>query len=97
MSHFKIQNIYNEKFEDRDDGLRIYNNGLASYSVKLDKSTNLWSIEAVSGTLPAPLREKRFTNPRFAIVELKNHADRLPERQAVYRKLKKGESPEVEE
>lgn len=92
---FKIKNIYNERFEDRDDGLRVYNNGLATYKVTLDKSKNLWYIDSDDGTIPAPLRQKYFTNPRFAIVELKNHADRLPERQEVYRKIK--ESREIKE
>lgn len=85
---FKIKNIYNERFEDRDDGLRVYNNGLASYKISLDKSKNLWYIESDSGTIPAPLRQRYFTNPRFAIVELKNHADKLPERQEQVRKAK---------
>lgn len=83
-------NIYDAPYEELEDGVKIYDNGLAKYKIVCQRTgSGLWTIEAIGGVLPAPLRQQWFTSPRLAAIALKNHADRLPERQALYRKSKK--------
>ncbi len=71
------------------EGLRVVSTEKSSFRITLDRSTSLWSIQTEAGPLPAPLREKRYTNHSYAYKDIKNYLDGHSERSLVYSNKKK--------
>lgn len=83
-------NIYNDDYTLHQDGVREYDNGITKYKIVLDRNNGLWTIQNDDG-VPAPLRQTSYTSPRYAVIALKNYANKAPLRRETYKKLKKSE------
>ena len=76
-------------YAEQGEGFRVVLAGNSSYKIVCDRATNLWHVEVASGQLPVALRNKNYTNHKFALKDIKNYLDGHAERKIVYKAERK--------
>lgn len=82
--------IHNE-YSHQEENLRVVDTGKSKFKIVRDSGTGLWHIEVDTGSLPAALRDKRYTRHSLAFTEIKTYLDGHAERSVVYGRKKKTE------
>ena len=77
-------------FAEVGDNYRIVDTGKSKYKIIRDGfGDSLWHIETDHGQLPVALRNKKYTTPRYAMVDIKNYLAGAAERSIVYSSKRK--------
>lgn len=80
-----IQNEYSHT----EENLRVVDTGKSVFKIVREANgSGLWHIETDSGSVPAQLRDKKYTRHAFAYTDIKVYLDGHAERSVVYRKKK---------
>lgn len=83
--------IHNEYCHE-EENLRVVDTGKSKLKIVRDSGgTGLWHIESDTGSLPAQLREKRYTRHSLAFIDIKVYLEGHAERSVVYGRKKKAE------
>lgn len=79
----------NVQFADHEDGLRTVDTGKSKIKIVLDRSIGLWTIQVESGVVPVALRDRSYTTPERALVDIRNYLDGHAERSILYKVARK--------